>query len=59
LLGSSVPSIGAEIFKYTPITSSIYLGYYGSIYVLSSMLNSFKTATNWVTISDRIVAYTG
>jgi hypothetical protein len=42
-------------FRYTPITDSTYTGTFGSIYVPSSLLASYKAATNWKTISDRIV----
>ena len=57
ILTSSVPTLASYVFSSTPITSTSYLGYYGSIYVLSSMLNSFKAATNWSLIANRIVAY--
>ena len=43
-------------FRNTPISTSGYLGYYGSIYVHPDRLASFKAATNWITYSDRIVA---
>lgn len=42
-------------FRYTPITDSTYKGTFGSIYVPSSLLASYKAATNWKTISARIV----
>lgn len=54
-MGSSVPSILANVFYLTPIQSSSYLGYFGSIYVPSSLVDSYKTATNWASYSSRIV----
>ena len=42
-------------FSSTPIADSSYLGYYGSIYVRQSLLESYKAATNWAFYSDRIV----
>lgn len=54
-MGSSVVSIGTTIFYNTPMSSSTYLGYFGSIYVPSSLLNSYKTATNWTFYSNRMV----
>ena len=42
-------------FINTPISNSTYLGYYGSIYVPSSLVDTYKSATNWATYSDRIV----
>lgn len=55
--GESVPSIGMSIFVNTPIANSTYLGYYGSIYVLSSLVSAFKSATRWSVYADRITAY--
>jgi hypothetical protein len=56
LLGSILCTLSRnDAFDYTPIKNSSYLGYYGSIYVPTSLLNSYKTATNWATIADRIV----
>lgn len=54
-MGSSIPSVGTTIFGNTPMSSTAYLGYYGSIYVPASLLASYKTATNWVTYSNRMV----
>lgn len=57
---SSVPTCEAYTWESTTFTSSYYidgLGYrYGSIYVPASLYNSFITATNWTTISARIVS---
>lgn len=43
-------------FANTPISDSSYLGYYGSIYVPSSRVDYYKSATNWATYADRITA---
>ena len=60
VLSTSIPTLNnSAAFYYTPISNSTYLGYFGSIYVLSSLVDSFKTATNWSYYSSRIVAYTG
>lgn len=44
-------------FANTPISNSSYLGYYGSIFVPASLVDSYKTASNWSYYSDRITAY--
>jgi hypothetical protein len=54
-MGSSIISLGVNVFDSTPMTKTSYLGYYGSIYVPSSLLASYKTATNWATYSSRMV----
>ena len=43
-------------FQNTPMSDSSYLGRFGSIYVPSSWVSSYKADTNWVTYSDRITA---
>ena len=60
-LGSSIPSlvysnafISTPIANFTPYTN----GEYGSIFVRASMLEEFKSATNWVYYSDRMVGLT-
>ena len=58
-LGASttVPQLGnINAFQNTPMSNSAYLGHYGSIYVPSAMVASFKAATNWITYSNRITA---
>ena len=45
-------------FASTPIADSSYLGEYGSIYVNASLLEKYKSATNWVQYSDRLVGLT-
>lgn len=56
LTGSSVASLnGMNAFSSTPMSLSSYLGYFGSIYVPTSLLASYKAATNWSAFSDRFV----
>lgn len=58
LLSSSVCSLtNTNAFQNTPMSVSSYLGYYGSIYVPSSLVDAYKSATNWSYYSDRITAY--
>ena len=55
ILSTKVPALNnSNAFNSTPISRSTYLGYFGSIYVLSTLVNSFKTATNWKVYSSRI-----
>lgn len=56
LLSSTPGNLSASVFIRTPILDSSYLGYYGSIYVPSAAVETFKSATNWASLSDRIVA---
>lgn len=49
---------GANVFSSTPITNSTYLGYYGSIYVRNSMVDTYKTNANWKSYSSRITSIT-
>lgn len=54
--GSSVAKgYYSNLFLNTPITESSYLGYYGSIYVPSSLLTGYQTSTHWSYFSDRFV----
>lgn len=55
LQSSAVCTIGTNTFNATPIASSSYLGHYGSVFVPSSLLASYQSATNWASISARIV----
>lgn len=60
-LGSSIPSLAySDTFYSTPIANftSYTSGEYGSIFVRASMLEAFKSATNWTYYSDRIVGLT-
>lgn len=53
---SSVTSLGTGVFTSTPIGGySTSAGQYGSVFVPTSLVASFKTATNWTAVSDRIV----
>lgn len=55
---SSVTNLGTSAFYSTPIggyTTSTG-GLYGSVFVPSSLYSSFITATNWASISARIVS---
>jgi hypothetical protein len=54
-MGNTVPTLGRYAFDNTPLSRSTYIGEYGSIYVRSDKLNSFKTATNWSRYSARMV----
>lgn len=54
--GLTVPVLDTGVFASTPMLISSYLGYFGSIYVLASMVESFKTATNWTIYADRITS---
>lgn len=58
LLSTSVCSLGyLTAFSYTPISMSSYLGYFGSIFVPSSLVDAYKVAQYWSIYSDRITAY--
>lgn len=59
LLNSNVCSMGTAIFMSTPILLSSYLGYYGSIYVPESLVNTYKNNVQWSYYADRIAAYGG
>lgn len=58
LMGSSVCSLGASTaFTSTPIGGySTTAGKFGSIYVPSSLYNTYLTATNWTYFSSRLVS---
>ena len=59
LLGSSIVSLQSwTIFNSTPISNYTAStgGVYGSIFVPSSLYNSYRTATNWSVYSARIVS---
>lgn len=62
LLGSSVPTLSStNAFDSTPISNytSATGGVYGSIIVQSSMINAFKSATNWSKYSSRFSVWNG
>ena len=54
---TSVPGLGANVFYSTPIGGySTSAGRYGSIFVPASLYASFQTATNWASVSARMVS---
>lgn len=57
LMGSSVVSLSdSDVFHLTPIAGySDYAGQYGSIYVPSTLLSAYQSASNWSYFSDRFV----
>ena len=55
LTGSSIPTLTATAFANMPMSVSVG-GVYGSIFVPSSMLASYKAAAGWKSYSARIVA---
>lgn len=57
ILSESVAVLGGSVFKSTPMVASSYLGHFGSIFVPASLVDSYKVATNWSSIADRITAY--
>ena len=60
LLSSAVASLPyTAAFYDTPISKSSYTGSFGSIYVPASLVDSYKSATNWSAYSARITAYEG
>lgn len=56
IYGNNVVALTGTAFTNTPITNSTYLGEYGSIYVLSTVYNSYLTANGWSSLSERIVS---
>lgn len=58
ILTSSLCNLtSSNAFQNTPIQYSSYLGYFGSIYVPSSLVEAYKSAVKWSVYSDRITAY--
>ena len=56
LLGSSIPTLGyTNVFNSTPMSASSWIGHWGSIYVPSSLVDTYKSANRWSVFSDRIV----
>lgn len=59
LLSSAVASLPyTTAFDYTPMSKSTYTGSFGSIYVPASLVDAYKSASNWSAYSARITAYT-
>lgn len=52
-----IKTLGTNAFANTPMSNSSYLGYFGSIYVPSSMVSWFRATTGWSVYSERIVGY--
>ena len=48
-----------EVTKVTELENNAFYQLPNSIYVPSSLVDAFKVAPNWSSISDKIVAYTG
>jgi hypothetical protein len=60
ILASSVANLeSGAAFNNSPMSKTYYLGYYGSIYVPASLVDSYKAASNWSYWSKRITAYEG
>ena len=55
VLGESVPTVMNTAFGNCGLDTSTTLGYFGSIYVRNSLIDSFKVATNWASLSARMV----
>jgi len=57
-LGPMIPAVqngSSNFFANTPMSSTSYLGYYGSIYVRASLASLYKITSGWSWYSDRIV----
>ena len=57
ILTSSVPALQNNVFNSTPMSLSSYYGEFGSIFVLPSLVESFRAASRWSVYADRITAY--
>lgn len=59
LLSTTVCSLvgGTAVFGNTPLSNSNYLGHYGSIFVPSDLVDTYKASQYWSQYSDRITAY--
>lgn len=58
LLSDSITILSnVNAFVSTPLSIESYLGHFGSIYVPSSLVSSYKTANNWSKYADRITSY--
>ena len=56
IASTAVATLGTGALTNTAISKSTYLGRWGSIFVPSSLVASYKAATNWVTFSARITS---
>ena len=58
LLGSSVCTLqNSNAIQLTPLVDSSYTGAFGSVFVPSELVDTYKAANVWSVISDRITAY--
>lgn len=57
-LGSVVPTLNNNPFMSTPLSESSYLGYFGSIFIRQSLLQSFISSSYWNVYSSRFVGLT-
>lgn len=55
LMSSGLVTGNSYMFISTPFSLSSYLGYFGSIYVPSSLLASYKAAAHWKSYNNRLV----
>lgn len=55
LMGSSIPTLNANGLLYSPFSTSVG-GVYASIYVPSTMYDSYIAATNWTKYKNRFVS---
>lgn len=54
---SSVATLSnINVFQSTPMSLSTYTGTFGSIYVPASLVDAYKSATNWATYANRITS---
>ena len=52
-----IPTLSSmDWFSNTPIITSSYLSYYGSIYVPTSLVSAYQVTTNWAAYSSRITS---
>lgn len=54
----AITAVPSNIFYNTPMSKSTYLGYYGSIYAPSSIVEILKTKTGWSLYAARMVSLT-
>lgn len=56
IASTAVATFGTGMLTNTAISKSTYLGRWGSIFVPSTLVSSYKTATGWTTFSARITS---
>jgi hypothetical protein len=58
ILSTNIVSLNqVNAFAGTPISSSTFIGTFGSIYVPASLVEAYKMASVWSIYAERIVAY--